>query len=422
MDNKTSEYTLLSNFERKADALECSSCLLSANTMGISLAVDARRLTKYFEALLEQWRGCLPLGDAYDVNFSNWGAKVWEMIEKARYTFSLNGVLLNQYEYESDCYLLFKEQQDAIGPLDGNMIPFQTLSGKEPGIILVCALRELSEILMAISEFLSSPTEEQIANSFEQWKACYMNKYHEACFKKYQKWKIQFTARTVKKHLQDRIKKEIEMLRKIFLTDDEFDMVFDSEQRALDVEGVSRFLFTNAERFGVSHIGSHPMFSKELLRLFYYVDTWYMMQADLQPKKKQAEKSSAPVVDELEVKVNEQLGKICHLATVHWKLHLPKLWKRIFTNFRSEIAKAGSREKFQEFSKKTLYCIIGHLKSKGVYQQQTSNLKLTTILEGENNGMRKYLNNGLLELEASLKERLESFVDQEMKRLVPEVQ
>lgn len=420
MDNKTQEYILLTNFERKVDALGCSSCLLSVNAMSMSLAVDARRLTKYFEKLLAEWQQCLPLGDACDVYFMTWGRNVWDMIGKAKYTYSLNGVILNQYEYESDCYLTFKEQQDSIGPFDENMVPFQNVSGKEPGIILVCALRELSEILMAISEFLSSPTEEQIANSFEQWKACYMNNFHEECSKKYHKWKIQFTARTLKKHLQDRIKKEIETLRKMFLTDDEFDMVFDSEQRLLDVEGVSRFLFTNTDRFGVSHIGSHPKFSKELIRLFNYVDTWYMMQADLQPKKKQTEKASAPAVDELETKVNEHLGKICHLATEDWKLHLPNLWKSIFKNFRSEISKAGTHEKFKEFSKKTLYCIIGHLKSRGVYQQQTSNLKLTTILEGENNGMRKYLNNGLLELEQSLKIRLESFVDQEMKMLVPE--
>ena len=39
-------------------------------------------------------------------------------------------------------------------------------------------------------------------------------------------------------------------------------------------------------------------------------------------------------------------------------------------------------------------------------------------LEGMNNGMRKYLNSGLVELEQSLRERIESFVDQEMQRLV----
>ena len=44
MENKTQEYTILSNFERKVDALACSSCLLSLNAMSMSLAVDVCRL------------------------------------------------------------------------------------------------------------------------------------------------------------------------------------------------------------------------------------------------------------------------------------------------------------------------------------------------------------------------------------------
>lgn len=53
MDNNTQEYIILSNFEHKADALACSSCLLSLNAMSISLAVDACRLTKMFKVLLQ---------------------------------------------------------------------------------------------------------------------------------------------------------------------------------------------------------------------------------------------------------------------------------------------------------------------------------------------------------------------------------
>ena len=141
-----------------------------------------------------------------------------------------------------------------------------------------------------------------------------------------------------------------------------------------------------------------------------------MMQSDMQTKKKQGEKAAAPVVDELEQKVKVLLDKIRHLTADNWKQQLPKLWKSIFTTFRSEISKAGSHEKFKEYSKKTLYCIIGHLKQKGAYKQ-ISNLELTVTLEGANNGMRKYLNSGLLELEESLRERIEAFVDQEMQRL-----
>jgi hypothetical protein len=418
-NNKTQEYNLLSNFERKADALVCSSCLLSLNAMSMSLAVDACRLTKFFRLLLEDWKNCLPLGDAYDVNFTTWGSKTWEIIERVRYAYSLNMVQLNQYEYESACYLEFKDKQDAVGPIDGSMKPLQMVSEGEAGVILVCALRELGEIMMEISEFLSSPTEMQIANSFEQWRACYHRQYHDSCQKMYNKWKLLFTPRTLKKNLKERMASELENFRQMFLSDAEFELVYDSEQKDIDIEGVSRFLFTNSDRFGISYMRDNPVFSQELLKLFYSIDTLRMMQADLQPKKKQAEKAVAPVVDELELKVMEVTGKIKHLATERWKQHLPKLWKGVFTSFRDNIAKAGPHEKFKDYSKKTLYCIIGHLKTKGIYQNQVSNLELTKVLEGTNNGMRKYLNNGLIELEQSLMERIASYVDQEMQALVP---
>ena len=268
------------------------------------------------------------------------------------------------------------------------------------------------------SRNVSNPisTEEQIANSFDQWMACYEEQYHKACQKRYYKWKLKFTPRTLRKNVKDRMKTEVEEFRRMFQSDNEFELVYDTEQKEVDIEGVSRFLFTNPERFGVSHIDKRQAFSKELLRLFNFIDTWRMMQSDLQAKKKQGDKAEAPVVDELEQKVKDLVGKIRHLTAEHWKQHLPRLWKSIFTAFRSEISKAGPHEKFKEYSKKTLYCIIGHLKQKGAYRQ-ISNLELTVTLEGANNGMRKYLNSGLLELEESLRERIEAFVDQEMQRL-----
>ena len=76
MDNQTQSYTILMNFLRKVETLECSSCMLSLTMMSMSLAADARRLTKYFLMLLDGWRKCLPLGDAWDVNFTTWGLKV----------------------------------------------------------------------------------------------------------------------------------------------------------------------------------------------------------------------------------------------------------------------------------------------------------------------------------------------------------
>lgn len=420
MDNKSQEHTLLSNLEHKIDVLGYSSCLLSVNAMSISLAVDTCRTTKYFEALLREWKQCLPLGDAFDVDFFEWSQKMRSMTEKVRYAYSLNGVTLNQYDPDADCIHAFKNMQDSIGPLEDKMIPLQAFSSMEVDLILVCTLNDLADALMSIFEFLSSPTEEQILNSFLQWKACYMANYHEGCVRMYNKWKIRFTSRTLKKNINERIMQEIITLKTIFPNEDEFDMVFDTEQMTLDIEGVSRFLFTNTDRFGVSYIGTPPTFSKELLSLFYNIDMWYMMQADLQPKKKPSEKV-IPAADELEKKVQAHLALISHLASEQWEKHLSSLWKSILTTFHREIAKAGSREKFKEFSKKTLYCIIGHLRLKGVYKPEVAVMKLAKTLEGENNGMRKYLNNGLLELDETLSERLRLFVDQEMHKLAPEI-
>ncbi|MBR2230311.1 MAG: hypothetical protein IJ886_08600 [Prevotella sp.] len=417
MDNQTPTYTILKNFECKVEALDCSSCMLALTMMSMSLAVDARRLTKYFLMMLDGWRKCLPLGDACDVNFTTWGHNVWELMQKVRQVYSQNKVQLNVYEYNSASYLEFKNRLEAAEGNDDSMKALMMISGSEAGTILMCAMRELNEELMEISEFLNSPTEEQIASSFDQWMACYEEQYHKACLKRYNKWKLKFTPRTLRKNVKERMKIEVEEFRRMFQSDNEFELVYDTEQMEVDIEGVSRFLFTNPERFGVSHIDKRQAFSKELLKLFNFIDVWRMMQSDMQTKRKQGEKAAAPVVDELDQKVKVLLDKIRHLTADNWKQHLPKLWKSIFTTFRTEISNAGSHEKFQEFSKKTLYCIIGHLKQKGAYKQ-ISNLELTMTLEGMNNGMRKYLNSGLVELEQSLRERIESFVDQEMQRLV----
>ena len=110
MENNTNEYILLANIEQKTEVMSHSSCLLSLNAMSMSLAVDACRVSKYFELLLEQWQECLPLGDAYDVNFSVWGNKIWEMMQKVRYAYSLNNVPLNIYEYHAESYLDFSNR------------------------------------------------------------------------------------------------------------------------------------------------------------------------------------------------------------------------------------------------------------------------------------------------------------------------
>ena len=416
-DIKSKEYILLTNIEQKTNALASCSCLLSLNAISLSVAVDACRVTKYLEVLLAQWRQCLPLGDAKDVNFPLWGNTIWEMIPRVRFAYSLNKAEVNSYQFESECFLAFKERQAEVDALEASMEPFRALSGADVPTVAVCALRELNEVLMQITEFLNSPTEELISSSFEQWEACYQHHYRAACHSAYHKWKIQYSPRTLRKNLQERMRQELEQFKQMFLNDGEFELVFDVEQQRIDFDGLSRFLFTHADRFGVSFIDARPMFSANLIQLFNFVELWRLMQADQQPARKRAEKA-AEQEDELEKKVLEQVSKVQHLATEQWAGRLPQVWKSLLKAFRSEIAKAGAHEKFKEYSKKTVYCILGHLKLKGMYQSEVTNVEYTRLLEGTNSGMRKYVNNGLIELEAKLKERIAEHVEKELLTLV----
>lgn len=413
---KTGELNILENLERKMGALGGSSCLMSLNMMSLSLTIDICRTTRYFETLLDQWQECLPLGDARDVNFSSWGGKIWDLMKEAQRFYSLHNVSLNLYEYEAESYVNFKEEQQQVGVYEATIRPAQLVVADHIPVILICSLRELAEVLMEISEFLNSPTEEQIAVSFQKWSENYKKHYQRSCANRYKRWKIQYSTRTLKKHVQERIAKETEEFKKLFVNDDEFEQVFDVEQRTIDLDGLSRFLFTHAERFGVSFIDDRPMFSNELLQLFNFIELWKLMQADLVSPKKRAEQ---PVVakDEIEEKVMEAVKKVEHLVVQEWSKHVNGLWKKIYKSFKPEIAKAGPHEKFKEYSKKTVYCIIGYLKSNGVYDNSKTNVEVTKLLEGCNNGMRKYINNGLGELDLALQKRLKDFISEEMKQI-----
>ena len=389
---------------------------MSLNMMSLSMTIDVCRTARYFETLLEQWQECLPLGDARDVNFSSWGGKIWDMMKEVQRVFSLHCVNLNIYEYEAESYVNFKEEQQQVGIYETTIRPVQLIEADNVPVILICSLRELAEVLLEISEFLNSPTEEQIAVSFQKWSENYKKHYQRSCANRYKRWKIQYSTRTLKKHVQERIAKETEEFKRLFVNDDEFEQVFDVEQRTIDLDGLSRFLFTHAERFGVSFIDDRPMFSKELLQLFNFIELWKLMQADMQSPKKRAEQT-AVIKDEIEEKVMETVKKVEQLVVQDWSKHANVLWKKIYRTFKAEISKAGPHEKFKEYSKKTVYCIIGHLKSKGVYNKTATNVEVTKLLEGCNNGMRKYVNNGLQELEPALQERLKVFIHEEMKHI-----
>ena len=105
----TLDNNLLTNIEQKTFCLGNSPCLLSLHAISLSLAIDACRLTKYLELLLENWQQCLPLGEACDVNFASWGAKMWDMMNTVKRAYYLNKVEVNLYEYESESYVDFKE-------------------------------------------------------------------------------------------------------------------------------------------------------------------------------------------------------------------------------------------------------------------------------------------------------------------------
>ena len=413
---KTGELNILENLERKMGALGGSSCLMSLNMMSLSLTIDICRTTRYFELLLDQWQECLPLGHARDVNFSSWGGKIWDMMKEAQRFYSLHNVSLNLYEYEAESYVNFKEEQQQVGIYEATIRPAQLVKADHVPVILICSLRELAEVLMEISEFLNSPTEEQIAVSFQKWSENYKMHYQRSCANRYKRWKIQYSTRTLKKHLQERMAKETEEFKKLFVNDDEFEQVFDVEQRTVDLDGLSRFLFTHAERFGVSFIDDRPIFSNELLQLFNFIELWKLMQADLVSPKKRSEQP-AVAKDEIEEKVMEAVKKVEHLVVQEWSKHANGLWKKIYKSFKPEIAKAGPHEKFKEYSKKTVYCIIGYLKSNGVYDNSKTNVEVTKLLEGCNNGMRKYINNGLGELDLALQKRLKDFISEEMKQI-----
>jgi hypothetical protein len=290
----TPDNNILTTIEAKVDLLNRCACLLSLNSMSLGIAVDVCRSTKYFELLLKNWEECLPLGEARDVNFAMWGNKLWEMMRKVSAAYGLQRVAVSPYKYESESYIRFQELQQRVDIYDSSLEVLRQVDGDDVPIILMCSLRALSEVMMKISEFLNSPTEELIAMSYEKWVANYKKHYQKSCRNGYKKWKLQYTQRTLKKHLLARLKTELDSFKQTFISnDDEFELVYDAEQKTIDIDGLSRFLFTHVERFGVSHIDVRPMLSPELIALFNYVEIWKLIRADLHPTQKNAQKQLA---------------------------------------------------------------------------------------------------------------------------------
>lgn len=410
----TNEYKLLSGLKQKISILPYCSCLLSLNVMSLSIAVDSCKTAKHFKLLLEQWKECLPLGDAYDVHFLSWVAEIDEMIGVVKNAFFPYRIYINKSEYGSECYVRFKEQQANQPDDDGRMGDLLNIDTQDFAVVLVSSLQELQCVLQEVIEYLNSPTLALISRSYEQWKAGYERQYQKAFIKTYENWKLGITPRMLKKNIQARRQEEMDRFRAMFDGDKEFELVYDSEHMTIDFDGLTRFLFTHSGRFGVSHIdGKRPVYSKELRSIFDFIELWHLMDADLQPQKKSQEKPTAPQESDTERKVKVLVAKVQHLVVNEWKDNIMPLWKKIYKEFKIEIENAGSREKFREFSKKTLYCIMGHLKAKGVYHG-VNNVEFTRLLEGDNTSMRKYINNGLSELDHTLRKRIEKLLESEL--------
>ena len=410
----TNEYKLLSGLKQKTDALPFCSCLFSLNAMSLSIAVDSCRTAKHFIFLLDRWKECLPLGDACDVNFPQWVAEIDEMTGIVKSAFFPYRIYINKSEYEPECYTRFKEQQNGQPDDNGRMDALMGIDTQDYAVVLVSALQELQRVLQEVIEYLNSPTLALISRSYEQWKAGYERQYQKSFDKTYENWKLGISPRMLKKNIQARRQEEMEKFRAMFDGDKEFELVYDAEHMTIDFEGLTRFLFTHSGRFGVSHIdGKRPVYSKELRSIFDFIELWHLMDADLQPQKKSQEKPAAPQESDKEHKVKLLVAKVQHLVVNEWKDKITPLWKMIYKEFKIEIENAGSREKFKEFSKKTLYCIMGHLKAKGVYHG-VNNVEFTRLLEGDNSSMRKYINNGLSELDHSLRKRIEKMLDREL--------
>jgi hypothetical protein len=394
------------------DVLACPFGRLSMDALCMGLAADVVRTADYFKEALAAWRQCLPLGETFDVNYSLWGDKIWSWLRQVAACFQDKGVKVNVYAYDVALLSPFKACLDMEG--DNRLERLAGVSNGRVSMILVCALRELNETLMAISEFLAEPTEKLITRSFARWMEFYAQEYKDTMEHKYELWKLQYTPRVLRRRVKERMAREKKAFRSLFVDDDEFDQVFDAERDAVDEDGLSRFLFTHSDRFGSSSLRQPmPFMCPDLRRVFDFMALWRWLSADLTPETVRRREEAAGQADAQEKAVMAYVEKVCHLAADIWKPRHLDLWRKIYKAFRKEICRAGSHEKFKDFSKKTVCCILGHLKQRGVYED-VDNTAFTRQLEGCNNGLRKYINNGLVELEESLRVNVKRALDLEL--------
>ena len=409
--NKTYGYILLETIEREVEAADGEHRRLSLECLCRGMAVDVVLATGYFGELLTAWRQCLPLGEVSDVTFSQSASRLQRWISVVTASYRPVGVKVDADASNREMLTAFREWVAATADsADGQPKP----ENCDVATVLVSALHELSDTLTTIARLLAKPTVKQIARSFERWKEFHKMYCSQELQEEYDQWKVQYPPRLLRRHLKERMVTEKEAFRQLFHDADEFEQVFDSECNAVDDDGLGRFLFTHSDRFGSSSLRQpFPYFSDQLRRVFDFVALWDWLRADLTPESVRKKEEAKSQTDAMEVMVMGYVEKVQHLVTDGWKPRHHDLWQKILKTFRKEITRASPHEMFKEFSKKTVCCILGHLKQHGVYED-VDNVAFTRQLEGCNNYLRKYINNGLVELEDSLRTHVKRVLDQEL--------
>ena len=276
---------------------------------------------------------------------------------------------------------------------------------------------EIADTLLRIDEAVIYPSDEFLSEIYTTLLKFYDRKNKRKIKGEYNIWRSHYSSRLLPKRLRERMEVEKEQLENNIGKYSYYE-VFDSEKDEVDTEGVARYVLSCSHGQNEDSVCEGLDFNNGCCRHIYqFIVIFDLLKTDLKGKKKTEKIDKiVGVEDELEPQVKAYVEKVHQLVSNPYAKHLTKLWQKIYKKFRHEIATPGSREKFKEFSKKKLCCIIGHLKSKGVYRNVTD-VEVTKLLEGSNNGMRKYVNSGLVELIPSLKERIEAFISSELQGL-----
>ena len=409
----SSEYSKLERVRLAVSLTEGCESLLSLNAVCLDVAIEACEAHGALDFDYVMWKGVLPLGEALDVNFNAWGGKLWWMLQAVSNAYKRMNVECNSLAMDTESYVRFKDSYR-----NGSLEALVSIGSENIPNVAICAIRELYELVMNIAELLNNPSEELITQSFESWFNNYQQVFGPECRKVYCRWKNYFGKRTRRKHLMERREKDLASLKKLYFQDkdDEFEEVFDPQNNCFDMDGIAHYLFKNPRVFGFSSTEPNCGISKELHEFFDYLERWRMMEEDLRPRaqkgqKEREEKKRDTAADE----VLEYVGRIGGFAAKGWETNIHALWQKIVRRFAAQIMQAGKRETFKKFSKKTVCCIVGHLKKLGIYENVPT-AKMVVELEGKNTALRNYLGSGLAELNEDTQKEIKAYISEAIKQ------